>query len=682
MQQLIKNKNISRIAAYLWLVLGEMSTLAAIIAVGWFLIGYYAHFEFLQTGYQDWIYHAFRVQDISQFGIASWDHIWSGGINHWRAFQYIEHMLTYGVVNLTGMSITHAMLWISIVVFIALRVFMYGVLRYLKISRLFSAVAVIVSFAFSQQWTALKEFSIFVGFIVVPLYVLLWIATLKSMRYVFLLAAITGASWSIHPVVGYSMSGMLLFLVLANNLKKDIRKLMLVVLVYFVSSMPFTIPYFFSGYSVSNLFYVTPQFLRMLLVPEYFGLSLLYFILLAVSWVIMVVKSSESPRWAKILLLYCTVYLCFIYFGLLGYFPVFINKFQFSRAIPFIALVLPFCFAAFFQTALPNIRSRMAYAIFIVLIAIGISQSIEIATRYSGQPIDSIQDPVAIYFANKEVPYGSIYFKDVTEASYLGKTGLRFITSYNQHLLPNPYSMRFDGLMKTDISYTGVTERQIKMINDYSLVLGVEYVFIPKLSPLVNGLTVSQGDFDALFENLGEVNVPSDVFAVLRNRQPIANAYAFDKNNMDNFLRFSEIPKPTLQIDSYKLWDDEISRMAQLIRSGQMKSLPMSFVWPNKLVVDAKEIQDMNQPSLLLTQSYDQNWTIENEKSAIKPTNLRFMSVNLPKEKISDKVVLSNNWPRWHWPIQSLGLVMIVVTGIIAIFRRHKIINSTNRTNL
>lgn len=677
---MIENEDVSEKPFWLWAVLSEISLVAAIVAVGWFLAGYYTRYEFLATGYQDWIYHAFRVRDIAQYGIASWDHIWGNGINHWRAFQYVEHMLTFWVTQLTGWSITHAMLWISVVVFIAIRVLIYGVLRCIGISRLFSFFAVIISYASSQQWNALKEFSIYIGFGVLPFYVLLWIAALKDMRYVYVLAAVAGALWSVHPVVGYSASGMLFVLVLANNLKKDIGKSVLVGVIFLISSMPFTIQYFFSGYGISNPFYETPQFMRMLLASEYSGLSLIYFIFLTLSWVVLLFKSNESPRWAKLLLAYCTFYLVFIYFGLLGYYPDFINKFQFSRAIPFIALLLSFCFAAFLQATFPRVRSRMVYTVFLVLIVVSVSQSIEIASRYSGQPKTSLQNPVALYFSDKDIPQGSIYFRGVTEASYFGKSGLRFITSYNQHLLPNPYPMRLDILMKTDISYTGVTEHQIEMINDYATALGVEYLFIPKLSPLVDGLTIDREGLQAVFEKVGEVNA-SDAYAVLHNRQPIAYAYAFEKDDASSLLHFSELPKPTLQATSYIPWDEEISRMARLIRTGDLKPLPLSFGWPNKLIVDSSDLSTLRNPDVLIAQSYDQNWIVSNMDAVqIEPTNLRFMHLTLPDGVKTAEIDLENNWPWWHWPVQSLGIVMVVLTAISSLimgwWQRRSIVSS------
>gem|GEM_PF-4549126 len=63
--------------------------------------------------------------------------------------------------------------------FIAIRALTYMVMRFLGINRLFSFFVVIISYAFSQQWTALKEYSIFLGFIALPFFMVLWISTLK-----------------------------------------------------------------------------------------------------------------------------------------------------------------------------------------------------------------------------------------------------------------------------------------------------------------------------------------------------------------------------------------------------------------------------------------------------------------------------------------------------------------------
>ncbi len=408
------------------------------------------------------------------------------------------------------------------------------------------------------------------------------------------------------------------------------------------------------------------------------GFSLIYFIGIVLSWVILFIRSSESPRWAKLLLAYCTLYIGFIYFGRLGYYPDFINKLQFPRAVPFIALVLPFCFAAFLQAAFSGARSRMFYTILIAVLAIGTTESIEIASQYTAQPISQIHDPVAEFFSDKEVPKGSIYIKEVPSASYFGKPGLRFVTSYNR--FPNPYPVRFNALMKTDVSYTGVTNRQIELIKDYSLVIGVEYLFTPKLSPLVDGLTQQGGvDSKPTFEVVGEVQPEKETISVLRNREDVALAYAFEARDTEQLLRFNELPKSSAKAASFKAWDEEMSRFAQEIREKKLlKPIPVRFEWPDTIVLDTSTgaLEGLEDPNIIVMQSYDHGWTVKNMNDiSIAPTNLRFMYLKPTNEsfKNADQVVLQNHWPLWHWPIQSTGLVMVILTGIyVALSQKSK----------
>ncbi|MCA9365196.1 MAG: hypothetical protein KC736_04850 [Candidatus Moranbacteria bacterium] len=393
-------------------------------------------------------------------------------------------------------------------------------------------------------------------------------------------------------------------------------------------------------------------------------------------------RSRQSPRWARMLLFYCTFYLVFIYFGLLGYYPEFVNKFQFSRAIPLIGFLLLFCFAAFLHTVFVSVRSRFIFTVIVVLIAVSISQSISTVSLFSGWPATSLADPVSDYFSDKQElrEGGSIYFKNFSESSYLGDSNFRFVNSYNQHLMPNPYPVRFDRLMKTDISYTGVTDRQIELINDYSLVLGVEYLFVPLLSPLVDGLTVErEGDFvPALFEKVSEVGGVGDVFAVLRNRQPIANAYVFDEGRVEEYFRLDDFPKPTLKVSSYVVWDEEIQRVASFIRDESILPIELSFVWPDGLVVDTSTFSQFENPGVLINQSFDNGWSVENMNHvSIEPTSLRFMHLSFSGEVNDSEVVLKNSWPWWHWPVQSLGIVMVFLTTSALVFsfiRRRRLV--------
>lgn len=644
----------------------------AIIGVGWFLIGYYVDFNFLVTGYQDWIYQAFRVKSLQAYGIASWDHVWSNGINHWRAYQYIPHYLISWTTILTGLTITQAMLWWSVVIFIGLRVMLYMILRFLGIRRLFAATAVLLSYTFVQQWIAIKDFSIYLGNIFLIPYLFLWIKTFKDERYLYVLTALTGVLWSVHPVFGYTATGLTFFLLLVNGKLKDLTILLRVTLVFLISSAPFSVPYVLAGYRVINPIYTSPQFLRDTVAGEYMGLSLIFFVMLGFSWLVLLLRPKRAPRWAKIILLYSSLYLGVIYFAQQGNLPTFLNQLQISRAIPLLAIFMSFAFGVFLQVGLEKIRSILVPTVLLVLIAFNLVQGVEMASIYTGQPVMNQENPVASYFADRPVPTGSVYFEDVSEASYFTKPGVRFVTSYNEHLQPHPYSMRFRALMKTDVSYTGITARQISLIEDYSTVLGVEYLFVPRLSPLVAGLTEAQGEEARLFTVVDEVRTRANIYAVLRNRNPIYNAYVLDAREKESVLRFAPLPVPTLQSVSYKPWDDEVSRIAGLIREGRsLQPLPLAFADSDRLILETGEVKDRETPAVLITQSYDRNWRLTGQADyPIEATNLRFIYFELPANR-SSQVELKNSWPRWHWPVQMAGVAMLLITGVL-LMRRAK----------
>ena len=96
-----------------------------LLVAGYTLIGFYVGPEYLSTGYQDWIYHAFRVKSLVASGLRSWDPIWSNGINHWWGYPFFAHYVVVGIMQLLALSIPKSMLFATVVVFLYLRVLMY-----------------------------------------------------------------------------------------------------------------------------------------------------------------------------------------------------------------------------------------------------------------------------------------------------------------------------------------------------------------------------------------------------------------------------------------------------------------------------------------------------------------------------------------------------------------------------
>jgi glycosyltransferase involved in cell wall biosynthesis len=655
----------------------DIPIITGIIAVGWLLVGYFTGYPFIYTGYEDWIYHAFRAQSLEQYGMPSWNHVWANGMNIWRLYQYLQHHLILGIASVTGLPITTVLIYLMVGVFVGLRIAVYASLRLLGVNRIFAAIAVLLSYTMVQEWGSMQDYSIYLSFAVLPLYVLLWIRSFDNLALASILTAITGAIWTVHPVLGFSLSILLGFFVLFSPIKNDSRKLFMLAVIYLVSATPFLAQYFTSGYLFTNPIFKSSIYLSLSLIPVSGGLSFLYWTVFVVSWLLLIIRSDRIAPWVKALFSFSSFYLLLISLGQNGFLPGFLSQFQFSRGLPIIGFTLVYSFAAIFSQTLGNIRSRSAMAMAVGFMAISISGAINTASGFYVPPVvNAIENPVAVYFKDRALPTGSVYYDNVSEASYFAPQGVRFATSYNEHAQPHPYSTRLRMLMRQSVAYTGVSENHIRTVENYAAVLGIEYLFLPTTSPLVSGLTEKENPYFERLEEIESVHL-LDTVTVLRYVGPIRYAYVFDRRDIPEELFSGDILLPTLHASTYQRWDVPIGTMADLLRSDKGIPLPLSFVGPDGLDVDISSYRDLSgfeQPVLLIMQSFDDAWSIEGGESVgISPTPLRFMRIDLseiPEERSS--VSLRNSWPWWHWPAQSVGLVMVGATSAAYYFSRKR----------
>jgi hypothetical protein len=641
-----------------------------ILVAGYLLIGFYIGSSYLGTGYPDWMYHAFRVKSLAENGLLSWDTIWSNGINHWSGYPFGVHYIVLGMTWLFDLSITQAMMVLTVVAFLSLRVFTYIVLRLLHIKPFYAFFATIVSFAFGHQWNAISDFSLFIVMLWIPFYVYVWAKSSENLRYFFITAALTGFLWGVHPVLGYSLSAMFLLLVLLRKHILSKPAQIGIGLLYLAGAAYFIYGQFFTGYSYANPVVSLAQFWKTTVASPYYGLSLLYVILIVIGWGIILLRADYIPRWAKILHMFATSYLIFIWVTLYGYAPGFIGRLQIARAITIIGFLLPFSFGALVQAAFRGTKSRFIPGVLVAVIAIALTNGIELSSQYSGQPMARIENAVAQYFDNR-VPLGSIYTDDLSAASYFGNSELRYVNSYNEHRDPHPLGQRYKNLMRTDTAYTGVTQRQVHLVNAYSQVLGVEYIFLPELSPLVGALT-SADSGKPYFIIESSVSTNYGIFSVLRATYPIAYAYAGDAATIQTRVRMEALNPPNLYADSYRIWDEEVLRFYDLIQTGELDPLPVSFVKKDVLEVDLRDIQ-ANQSKVIIVQSYDDNWKDRTDSQIeLEPTALRFMMANLPDGSAPDRLSLYHEWPLTYWVMQIVGLGSLITAVGLGIFVKNE----------
>ncbi len=656
----------------------DILAVAFIIGIGWFVVGYYTHYDYLLSSYEDWIYHAFRVETLQNDGITSWNHEWGTGMNIWRLYQYGQHHLVMWAVALTGVAIPKMLIYFGVGIYIGIRVVLYGVLRAFGVKPLFALLGITVSYTFVQEWIAMQDFSIYVAFACVPFYIYLWVKTFENLRLIYVLVALTGCLWSLHPIMGFSMSLLLGFLVLASPLKGEWKKLLLMAVVYLLGATPFLAQYFTAGYFFTNPLFKSPIYLSYSVLPIYGGMSLVYWVLFVLSWFLLLFQSHRIAPWVKVLLVYCSFYLVLIYLGKNYLLPEFLVQFQFSRGVSAIAIILAFCFAVIFSQAMRGIRSNFILSIVIALVAINMVHAVDIGSGYYvAPPGNKIENPVAQFFEVNELPQGSVYYDNISEASYFTRPGVRFATSYNEHMQPHPYSTRLNILVKNSTIFTGISEAHVKNLEDYSTVLGIEYYFLQGKSPFVKGLTEKE---NARFSKVAEVQSEtlSDSVTVLKSKVELAQAYVGERKDIPESLLSGALEKPTLHVASYQPWDEEIARMAEVIRSGSLKPLKLSFEATDRLQLEVYQavLAQYEDPVILLNQSYDQNWRVENASGVtISPTELRLMLITVPKgtEIAGEQLSLKNSWPAWHWGVQSMGLLtVLLMAGIYEVRRKWK----------
>ena len=667
-----------------WSFLVDAAIVMALVGVGWYLIGYYAAFNYLYTGYEDWIYHAFRVRSLEEYGIVSWDHVWSNGISYWRLYQYVAHYLILGVVTITGLPVTKVLMLSLVCIYIGLRVGLYLLLRHLGVQRLFALLAVIASYTIVQEWGSMQDYSIYIALALFPLYLLFWIRTFQDVKWVYVFAATTGLLWILHPVLAFNGGILLGFLMLFSRLKSDWGKMFRVCLAYLLGAAPFLVSYITADHFFTNPIFKSYTYLTLSVLDAYNGLSMLYWVLFGATWLLVIWRSHLIPAWTKVLLLYATTYLILIYLGQQNYLPNFLVQFQFSRGITAVAFALVIVFAVVSDRALGQIQGMSVRFMVTILLATGLVHAVDIASRYYvSPPVMEIDNPVALFFEDKAVPKGSVFVENVSEATYFSQKGIRFVTSYNEHMQPHPYSTRLRLLMHSRLGYTGISQAHVRNIENYATVLGIEYLFLPSASPLVRELTSGQDPMFQLVASL-ESDPLKDTLSVLQNVRPIHQAFVIDRSRISPELLNEELPLPTIHVASYKVWDEYIGKMAEIMRSDAIIPLPVEFIPTNKLRLStplaleaALAIPD---PLVIVLQSYNTGWSALDtvgDTWTMSPTTLRFIA--LEKSGAYDMALLpielTNNWPRWYWPVQSVGIISIVVFLVIAL-KRHGYIAS------
>lgn len=619
--------------------------------------------QFLNTGYQDWIYHAYRIKEISLYGITSWTHVWSNGLNYWKMYQYVPHVLTYLLLLITHDTITHSMIVIIWLIFSFFIVFSYITLRTLKITRVAALLTILFVITGPALWAATSDFSIFFSVLFFPIYLAIFINDFKHYLTSYRLAAFAGVSWCVHPILGLICSILLGVFMFVKYISSKKWSVFFPLIIFFLTSSLFTSEYLTTGYKYSMASFNNFYFTRRTTSNDYYGLGVSAAIALGFSWLGMLLFAGKIPLWSKILTLFSSVMLIVVQLMLLGIAPGILYTFQLNRAMFLIVITIIFSSAPVINQLFLQKR-RFFRIIAVAMIAILCIQIIEVTSKQFARPTSSLPEPVSQYFKTRPVPNGTVWTQDVSRASYFSNEKIRFATSYNGHLEPHPLSSRLNGLMQNDLAFTGITKKQVDLINAYSQVLGIEYIFLPKISSLVYSIAGTNTATTSSYI-VAKDQDPSSEFVVLKNQAPISHAYIVPEKSE---LLLPSPPLPTISTQSWAPWDNAIVKLNTILKNTDNIPLTVTFPNPEKITITVSKPVAKNE-RILLMESFDTEWRTDVAGAKLEPTQTRFTLITLP-ENYSGNLTLTHSWPNWHWPVQIFSfcaafLVIILETGFI-----------------
>lgn len=656
----------SRLVSLSW----DILALFFLALVGWFLMGHIATYSYFDTGFEDFMSHAFRVDEIQRNGVSSWSFSWANGLSYWRSYQYVPHVLTVGVKQLFNVPTVQAML-ISIVLVVYISCLSsYLLLRRLGINRMAALLSLIVLFTVSAVWETTKVFSLHFSLLFLPIVLYCWINDVKKNSHSIRMPFIAGISWFIHPILGYTSTFLWIFSFSPQLSVQNIKLFTTRLFIYLLPFSGFLIPFVTGGYSYENPLFSTSYFVSINTEGAYFGLGTIMTAGFIMAWVISIVMSRKVPRWTKILLAFVVFSLLTIMFAKAGLVPSLILKLQIGRMVPLLSLCIVFCLASSLNALMP-IRSRFLLSIPIAAMAFFIVEAASIISTSTGGLRMNKVSPIAEFFNTRDLPKGSVLFDNVSEGSFFTEGKIRFVGSYFTHLDPQPSAQRFALLTANSLSYSGVSKRQTDILSDYARVYGVEYMFLPRFSPLVSNLVASDSG-KARF-TLTETDTETGKLAVLHSTYAPAYAYAVPDRTL---LRFDTLDKPGLNVMTWKPWDDTVTALARLIDEGTLRPLPLSFDAGDTFHIDTRSLTATD-AGVLVTLSHDELWSIADSNLRIEPTSLRHMFIPTTTP-VGETLTIQHNWPDWHWPLQ-IGAMSLAGVGIVLDSIRRVPMRSTER---
>lgn len=627
------------------------------------LIFFYISGEVLQTGYPDWLVHAFRVKQLQLYGLSSWDHTWSNGVSIWRSYQFFPHYITLYFSEIFNVSIPRAMVLLTIIQFILLRLFIYISLRVLRIPAIPAFLCTLISFDIPHYWKAVGDYSLMFGITLFPLLLLTWIYYLKG-RITYLFPYVSGLLFYIHPLLGlYAFFLLITGLFFSSRRVISISALMQF-LVFAISSSLFWIPILHKQtFTYTNDLFSSKDFYIMAINPYgYFGLSLYIFIAIVVTLIFLFYTKVKKDKWVLPLFLTALSILALIIIGTQYELPKLISQTQFVRGIMFIGIMFIFSLAPILAY-LFQLRWTVVKILIAVFIALMFVESINYTSSYAPPPTTSKQDPVAKFFnIHKEIKGTKKTWTPLIDvSSFYGSSDTYYGNSYNQHLDSNQVGARLNQIMGHQTLADRIPQSSLIRLENYIKLTGMEYLFFEENSPFTPTLSKSTN-----FTNFGRIETSTGILHAFDYNKSIINSAAID-TSLAKKLKGFPLSLNVDKIEDQISFDQKVEEFSKVITHKNNIPLRVEYPRSDSLIIT---IPKENKSNLIyVNESFDTGWSayINNTKQKITPVGPGYMLITLTGSP-EGTLILSHRWPFYSW----ISWFLIILLPAIILSNNYK----------
>lgn len=643
-------------------LLSDIFFVSLLIFVSLILINFYFSGSLLNTGYSDWLAQAFKVKQLETYGLQPWTHSWANGVNIWRAYQFIPHIITLLFSQFFNVSITRAMVLLTITQFVLLRIFIYFALRYLKVSPIASFLCSIISFDIPHYWKAVGDYSYLFGVTVFPLTLLLWIQYFKGkIQYFFPFLA--GISFYLHPVLAIYSFFLWVVGIVFSSRKVLTLSTFFQFIIFLISSSIFWLPitFFKQPYAYTNSTFSSLDWFQKAIYPySYFGLSLFIFGYAFLTGIFILFFAKHTKAWMRPLFLFTTLMIGLVIVGNSTQLPRFITQTQVVRGIIILGIMLIFSFAPVLDYLLKT-KFMIIKILTAVIFSLMFVESINFTSNYAPTPFKDYDDPVLAFsktgpnFANET---HRVWSPRIDASSYYAPSNIFLADSYNGHLDSNPIPARLNMLINYQPFNKEVPVSNLDRLENYFKVTGTEYLFFDEVSAFTKTLSEDK----KTYINLGQIELPYSAFHVFKVPWVVRNAVIIDESLSDQLNHFPFTLNIDNSIDQLN-FDEYIKKFSKIIYDE--RNTILSITYPSQTSLKINIPAGRNSNLIYINESYDTNWKayFNNQQQPIRPIGPNYMLVSLSSKNKSGTLILENTWPSYFY--FSLVLIAMLPTAII-----------------